>query len=215
MLIDKFNFKNIVKHNDSSSILPTKINILLQLKLLLTQSNSGDVLFFHYSGHGSYVIDRNKDEIDGYDEMIVSSDNRGIIDDELKLIIQTYLKKEVTLFALFDSCFSGSVLDLKYQYIDSLNSNTYSENPKNANTNGNVFLISGCTDEQTSEDAYINNKFNGAMTWAFLECINKNNSLSLRETIQNMRKLLTDLKYDQTPQLSSGRFYDIDNKMFL
>ena len=65
LLIEKFNFKNIVKLHDSSSILPTKVNILLQLKLLLTQSNSGDVLFFHYSGHGSQIKDINGDETDG------------------------------------------------------------------------------------------------------------------------------------------------------
>jgi hypothetical protein len=89
LLIEKFNFKNIVKLHDSSSILPTKINILLQLKLLLSQSNSGDVLFFHYSGHGGLIKDTNGDEICGSDSCIYpiyENKIQVILDDETLLV---------------------------------------------------------------------------------------------------------------------------------
>ena len=48
------------------------------------------------------------------------------------------IKPNVTLFCVFDSCHSGTVLDLKYQYLDSSNYNSFSENEKNLETNGNV-----------------------------------------------------------------------------
>ena len=58
---------------------------------MVRNSKPGDLLFFHYSGHGSYILDKDGDEIDGCDEMIVSSDMYSITDDELKSIINDNL----------------------------------------------------------------------------------------------------------------------------
>ena len=135
--------------------------------------------------------------------------------DEFKKIIQQNLKQGVTLFAMFDSCFSGSMLDLKYQYMDSLNFDNYTENDKDINTNGNVFMISGCTDEQTSADAVINNKASGAMTWSLLESLKQTPNVTWRELVKSMRDLLKKSKYDQIPQFSSGTFVNIDTKVFI
>ena len=174
---------------------------------------------FFYSGHGSYTLDRNNDEQDGYDELIIPCDFKGIIDDELKSIIQTNLKENVTLVGLFDSCFSGTVLDLKYQYLDSLNYDKYTENSKQLETKGNVLMISGCTDNQTSADAFFNGKPNGALTWSFLETLNQNKNKSTkckwRDLVKTMRDLLKKSKFSQIPQLSSGQFTDIDSEIFI
>jgi hypothetical protein len=194
---------------------PTRANILEEFKLLLSTSQVNDLLFFCYSGHGSYTIDRSSDETDGRDEMIVSCDLQGIVDDELKALIQTYLKPGVTLFAMFDSCFSGSMLDLKYQYLDSLNYDNYTENEKQLETTGNVFMISGCTDKQTSADAVINNNACGAMTWSFLEAAKEKTGCTWRELIKSMRDKLKLSEFDQIPQFSSGTFVDIDAAIFI
>ena len=93
--------------------------------------------------------------------MIVTSDLRGILDDELKSLVQLHLKKGVTLFALFDCCFSGTVLDLKYQYLDNLENNTFTEDNNDEETNSNVIMISGCNDNQTSADAYMEKSIRG------------------------------------------------------
>ena len=210
-----FTENNINIITDLTSKKATRANILTEFKNLLVNSRAGDFLFFTYSGHGSYTLDRNGDEKDGYDEMIVSCDLQGILDDEFKSLIQTNLKTDVTLFAMFDSCFSGSVLDLKYQYLDSLNYEKYTENSKVLETNGNVFMISGCTDEQTSADAFINGKANGAMTWSLLEGLKQNSMCTWRELIKVMRDLLKQSKYTQIPQFSSGTFVNIDNPVFI
>jgi hypothetical protein len=210
-----FSDNNIKILTDLTSKKATRTNILEEIKKLFINSKAGDFLFLLYSGHGYYTRDRNGDERNGYDEMIVSCDLQGILDDELKSLIQTYLKTDVTLFALFDSCFSGSVLDLKYQYLDSLNYDKYTENPKDLETAGNVIMISGCTDEQTSADAFINNKANGAMTWSLLEGLKQKPGCSWRELIKTMRDLLKKSKYEQIPQFSSGTFVNIDNQAFI
>ena len=213
--IQKNGFNNINIITDLTSKNATRDNILSEFKNLLINSQSGDLLFLLYSGHGSYAIDRNGDEQDGRDELIVSCDLKGILDDELKSLIQTYLKTDVTLFAMFDSCFSGTVLDLKYQYLNSLDYDKYTENQKQLDTVGNVFMISGCTDNQTSADSVFNNKANGAMTWSLLEALKQKPNCNWRELIKTMRDLLKNSKYEQIPQFSSGKFSDIDTNVFI
>ena len=208
-------FNNITLMTDFTSKKATNANILEEFKNLLANSQEGDLLFFLYSGHGTYLIDKNNDETTGYDQCIVPCDLNIITDDELKTLIQTYLKPNVTLFAMFDSCFSGSVLDLKYQYMDSLNYDNYSENNKIFETKGNVFMISGCTDYQTSADAFINNKATGAMTWSLLEALKQNPNSSWRELVKKMRDLLKTSQMTQIPQFSSGTFENIDAQVFI
>ena len=147
--------------------------------------------------------------------MIIPLDLNPILDDELKNIIQNNLKEGVTMFALFDSCFSGTVLDLKYQYLDSTNYDNFTENNNNLETLGNVCMISGCMDSQTSVDAYINNKPQGAMTWSFLESLKTLENPTWRELVKNMRDILKINGLEQIPQFSSGKIMDIDAKVTL
>jgi hypothetical protein len=203
-----FQKSSIKKLTDDTVMKPTKINIINELTSLLQNATTGDVLFFFYSGHGTYTLDRTGDEKDGRDEMIVAMDMQNILDDDLKQIIKTNLKWGVTLFAMFDSCYSGTVLDLKYQYMEN-GTNVVSENNKLSETNGNVFMISGCSDWQTSTDAYIKQQFRGAMTWSFLESVKPN--ISWRTLLQNMRNALKSKGFEQVPQISSGKPLKLDS----
>ena len=209
-----YNDANIVILTDNTTLKPTKSVILDQFKNVFVNSVAGDQIFFAFSGHGSNVLDRNGDEKDGYDEMIVTKDLQGILDDDLNALIKQYLKKDVTLFALFDSCHSGTILDLKYQYLDSTDYNHSTINDKVEETVGNVYMISGCMDAQTSADAYINNKSQGAMTWSFLETLNTKTNLSWNELVVNMRALLKT-KYQQIPQFSCGKNVDFMGKFMI
>jgi len=208
--INNFNFITDLTNKPAS-----KNNILSALTNILQQAGSGDSIFLFYSGHGSYTLDRNGDETTGYDQLIVPCDFNMIVDDELKIIIQSNLKKDVTLCAMFDSCFSGSVLDLKYNFMDSLNYDNYTENNKQLETNGHVLMISGCTDYQTSEEAVFNNKNGGALTWSFLESLKQNPNCSWRELIKKMRDNLKTNGFSQIPQFSCGMFENIDTKVFV
>ena len=211
ILTEKYAFKSITKITDETTQKPTRDVILASFAQFLASGVEGDLLFFSFSGHGSSTLDRNKDETNGNDEMIITSDLKGILDDELKALIQTNLKKNVTLFALFDCCFSGTVLDLKYQYLDSLANDASTVNNNDAETIGNVIMISGCNDEQTSADAYIDKKYQGAMTWAFISAITSlATKPSWRDLLVNMRDKLKTSQFTQLPQLSSGCFIDIN-----
>ena len=117
---------------------PTKQNILRAMHWLVKDAQPNDSLFFHYSGgpflpstltrrqliklfpgHGGQTEDLDGDEDDGYDEVIYPVDFRQaghIVDDEMHRIMVQSLRPGVRLTAIFDSCHSGSALDLPYIY---------------------------------------------------------------------------------------------------
>lgn len=77
------------------------------------------LLTFFLLGHGGQTPDLDGDEDDGYDEVIYPVDFRTeghIVDDEMHRIMVKPLKPGVRLTAIFDSCHSGSALDLPYIY---------------------------------------------------------------------------------------------------
>jgi len=98
---------------------PTKANLLRAMHWLVKDARPNDSLFFHYSGHGGQTKDLDGDEDDGYDEVIYPVDFRQaghIVDDEMHRIMVQPLQPGVRLTAIFDSCHSGSALDLPYIY---------------------------------------------------------------------------------------------------
>jgi hypothetical protein len=98
---------------------PTKQNIISAMQWLVRDAKPNDSLFFHYSGHGGQTKDSDGDEADGFDETIYPADFKvagHIVDDEMHSIMVKPLPPGCRLTAIFDSCHSGSVLDLPYIY---------------------------------------------------------------------------------------------------
>eukprot|EP01121_Diplochlamys_sp_Union-15-3_P012378 TRINITY_DN3700_c0_g1_i1.p1 TRINITY_DN3700_c0_g1~~TRINITY_DN3700_c0_g1_i1.p1 ORF type:complete len:301 (+),score=40.31 TRINITY_DN3700_c0_g1_i1:71-973(+) len=98
---------------------PTKKNILDSMKWLVQDGNAGDHLFFHYSGHGSQVKDRDGDELDGFDETILPVDYRTfgeIVDDQIHKNLILPLGEGVVLTAIMDCCHSGTGFDLPFVF---------------------------------------------------------------------------------------------------
>ncbi|VUC20708.1 unnamed protein product [Clonostachys rosea] len=98
---------------------PSKQNILRAMHWLVKGAMPNDSLFFHYSGHGGQTKDLDGDEPDGFDEVIYPVDfrhNGHITDDEMHRIMVRPLQGGVRLTAIFDSCHSGTALDLPYIY---------------------------------------------------------------------------------------------------
>jgi hypothetical protein len=215
LLEEQYAFKNFTMLTDDTTKKPTKKNILDEFTNLLKNSNNGDSVVFTYSGHGSSISDLTGDEMDKRDELIFTIDSQYVLDDELNKIIKNNLKPGVKLFAMFDACFSGTILDLKYNYLDSDNNNNSTTNPNVLETSGQVIMISGCTDKQTSADASINTNgtyvATGAMTFCFLSAIQKlGTNPTLNNLIQDMRGTLKQHGFTQLPQLSSGKSININ-----
>lgn len=107
---------------------PTRANMLLAMDWLVADARPGDVLCFHYSGHGGQERDATFKEEDGMNETILPVDHGTagqIIDDILHDKMCRPLPAGVTFLAVFDSCHSGTVLDLPYVYKDPLDKNAH------------------------------------------------------------------------------------------
>ncbi|KAL4915801.1 caspase domain-containing protein [Aspergillus aurantiobrunneus] len=99
--------------------IPTKANILRAMQWLVHEAQPNDSLFIHFSGHGGRTPDLDGDEDDGFDDVIYPVDYRTvghIVDDEMHDIMVRPLQPGVRLTAVFDSCHSGTALDLPYVY---------------------------------------------------------------------------------------------------
>eukprot|EP01062_Namystynia_karyoxenos_P074933 TRINITY_DN72007_c0_g1_i1.p2 TRINITY_DN72007_c0_g1~~TRINITY_DN72007_c0_g1_i1.p2 ORF type:complete len:395 (+),score=126.00 TRINITY_DN72007_c0_g1_i1:86-1186(+) len=104
--------------------LPTRDNILDGVRWLVEDAQPGDVLFVHYSGHGSQMRDTTGDEEDGKDETLCPDDYNTagmIIDDTLFQELVAPLPPGVRLICLMDCCHSGTILDLPFQFAASDN----------------------------------------------------------------------------------------------
>ena len=186
-----------------------------KLKTFLISSNPGDLLVWSFSTHGQFIKDKNNEEKDGNDECLVAIDFELIVDDVFNAIVKTYLKANVTLVVIMDCCNSGTMLDLKYQYFDDDNYDNHTINEANDETLGNVIMISGCKDNQTSTDAFIDKIPQGAMTWALLKTLNEDDNISWSDLLVKMRNTLKNAHFDQIPQLSSGKPFNINSKVFI
>ena len=191
---------------------------------------AGDELVFHYSGHGSQVRDRNGDELDdNLDEILCPYDldwNNPLTDDVLAAILKN-LPKGVLFTMVCDACHSGTMtrstrlgnphgeyprfiippFDIRSRSLDrELPKRKLGVKPVRGNkdTGQNHVLISGCKDNQTSADAYIDNKYQGAFTWALTTAIKENPSITFRAAHARAVRLLSDRRYAQIPQLSGN-----------
>jgi len=98
---------------------PTRQNIIDAMHWLVKNARAHDSLVFHYSGHGGQTKDLDGDEEDGFDEVIFPLDFKTaghLVDDLMHDIMVKPLPPGCRLTAIFDSCHSGSALDLPYTY---------------------------------------------------------------------------------------------------
>lgn len=205
-LLTDQNYTEIVvlldKRKNTSLNTPTKSNILAKILEMVAKTKKNDMLFIHYSGHGTYTKDQNNDEKDSRDEQIYTVDGKVITDDELNNILIKPFPEGAKLRALFDCCFSGSILDLPIRYDE--NSKIQTEN--NNTSVKDIVMISGCADNQTSADAFIDREFSGALTWAFILSFKKlyiDKKNTWKDLIQEIRYNINDKGYSQLSQLNT------------
>ncbi|CAL1701735.1 unnamed protein product [Somion occarium] len=208
--------EDIVLLTDDSTnprALPTKANIIDAMKWLVCDAQPNDSLFFHYSGHGGQVKDIDGDEVDGYDEVIFPLDykNAGyILDDLMNSTMVSPLPAGCRLTALFDSCHSGSMLDLPYLYHTDGRVKGGQVSPSHVKRKGShadVISWGGCMDSQTSADTFESGAAAGAMSYAFMTVLKHNPNQSYQEFLRSLRAILKK-KYSQKPQLSSSHRID-------
>lgn len=198
---------------------PTKQNILAAIDAFVGIAKAGDELFFHYSGHGSLVRDANGDEVSGMDSCLCPVDcatGNVIIDDEIRSRLANKVPTGARLYVVLDCCHNGTGVDLRFVIQDFsvqdarknwIIRQTLNQNTRYQPTAGEVYMISGCADNQTSADAVINNIPAGALTHGLLSIWNAVdfNSYNWSTFLKDLRVKLRSGGFTQIPQLMLGK----------
>ena len=170
----------------------------------------------------------------GRDSVLVPIDftvNGFILDDDIRTIL-SQLKKGVRITIIMDCCNSGTCCDLKYNYRDlsynkpnadlrNYKSNEWKTQQKKilnnnySDLNGDIFMISGCGDLQTSADTSFNGIPSGALTGILLLILSEyKNVLSWSTLLKDLNSRLKLLGYTQRPMLSAGKEINLKLSIF-
>ncbi|KAA8516567.1 hypothetical protein F0562_016927 [Nyssa sinensis] len=99
-----------------SLAMPTGANIKSALGRMVDQAEPGDVLFFHYSGHGTRIPSVRHVHPFRQDEAIVPCDFNLITDVDFRQLVNR-LPKGASFTILSDSCHSGGLIDKEKEQI--------------------------------------------------------------------------------------------------
>lgn len=184
-------------------------NVLQALTEL--RNSAQQVVFFHYSGHGTQMKDLDADEEDNLDEVIYSKDDVLITDDDINRILLSYPENK-TVFLIFDCCHSGSIADLPY--ILNVDGKVKEEKVKKIAA-AKIICISGCQDNQTSADMTERGISFGALSSTVYSLLRSYNGKDVTWKIfyQDLVKEMKRKKYSQYPILSSSHLSFFDEKV--
>ncbi|KAJ3129990.1 Ca(2+)-dependent cysteine protease [Nowakowskiella sp. JEL0407] len=158
--------------DDNPDAMPTKQAILEGLHWLIKGAQEGDALFFHYSGHGSTVIDVEGEEDDGLDSTLSNA---------LARLTQT----ASYFFANGDSEKGNLMLKKAAEVSDKkYDEKARAKSLRTKTTDAFILSFSGCMDNQTSADDTINGARSGALSWALIEVLRESPNITYGELLK-------------------------------
>lgn len=187
----------------------------------LTTANSGDTVVITYSGHGTWVPDREGDEPDKRDEALCPYDignNGPLLDDELYEIFSDR-ERGVRVILISDSCHSGSVARyapptgsgsrrIKFLapeiFLSEKDAAAARRMPRVARGRPrySALLLAGCQDVEYSYDAKFGGRPNGAFTYVALAALRKlPKDACYRDWMSQICATLPSQDYPQQPCL--------------
>ncbi|KAK6228553.1 hypothetical protein QQP08_005167 [Theobroma cacao] len=120
VLVERFGFDpshvKLLTDAPGSLVMPTGANMKAALNEMVNKAEAGDVLFFHYSGHGTRIPSLKPDNHFRQDEAIVPCDFNLITDVDFRQLVNR-LPKGATFTILSDSCHSGGLIDKEKEQI--------------------------------------------------------------------------------------------------
>lgn len=205
------------------------------IRELVGSARPGDSIVIQYSGHGSFVPDKDGDEPDGTDECICPYDiaSKGPITDDELFDLYSSRKQGVKLLVISDSCHSGTVARFApvttpatimgkgaprrtvrflppAAYLSKKEISRLGERRQRraASPPGRyaALLMAGCQDSEYSYDAYFQGRPNGAFTFVALRELAKLKSgATYRDWFGAIRKALPSQQYPQSPNLYGSK----------
>ncbi|KAK7377948.1 hypothetical protein VNO80_03383 [Phaseolus coccineus] len=119
-LVKRFGFDDndieVLTDAPNSCKLPTGANIKQALAKMVDGAEAGDVLYFHYSGHGTRIPSKKHGHHFRHEEAIVPCDFNLITDLDFRQLVNR-LAKGASLTIISDSCHSGGLIDKEKEQV--------------------------------------------------------------------------------------------------
>lgn len=237
---DRFGFRP-----DEIRVLKTKAetthrNIVDTFKtFLIEQTQPGDIVYFHYSGHGGQVPDDDAhgpnpkvgDELDGLDESLIPSDyvarddgSNNIRDDEIEQLLTSLSGRHVTITV--DSCYSGTITrggrsltrGLMFRGSNVINRSGLRDSASGlfadrAKLSTDVVVISAARNDQSAGEIVDpqTQKAMGAFSYALVRALaDARPETTYRDIFEEINEEVSREQFGQDPQLEGSR----DNILF-
>jgi metacaspase-1 len=205
----------------------TAVAIVERLQSRLAQLKFGDRFVFCFSGHGTWVPDRDGDEVDKRDEALCCFDYErgGLLTDDMMYRIFENRAVGSRVTVLSDCCHSGTVSRFALQAEQAASTKgvpkfvspaAFTDLSETAAARAEAFapagkprsgavLISGCDDHEFSYDASFEGRPNGAFTYYARQALQQG-ATRVDDVYANIRAQLPSDQYPQSPQLTVGAF---------
>ena len=187
----------------------------------------GDSLTYYHSEHGTQILDKNNDEVDGLDEALVTYDfdrNDAFTDDVLRdCLLNHPIGARINL--IFDTCHSGGFeMNSSKQSSRSIISDDLNKIPKyklkklgvrqtDTHKQRHILLKMDAKNKNTVYEAKVNNKVRGLMTHSLCSLLRKNRNLDWNSFFLKLYEpVSTKTKNRQQPQIiiPSDLLYESD-----
>jgi len=186
------------------------------------------VLVFYFSGHGSITATPEHEDSDtGEAEIIITYDLQGLFDYEISKFLDT-LPGNVTMNFISDSCHSGTICNLTWEWYSGT---TVMSQPFRYRNNtitqpisvplyqkifhstvprylAKIWSISGCKDNQTSEEGKVDGVIKGYLTAGFIASYKQ--GITPRNLLFSIQQWIGN-RSPQIPQLCSTTDTMIDD----
>lgn len=200
---------------------------------IIDKTNKGDVVYFHFSGHGQQVPDDNGDESDGYDETLIPSDyvsqkdgSKNVRDDEISSWLKSLDEKEPSSVTVtFDSCFSGTAVrgseglkrggPWKGDPIDPAKAGRSDETigdfvtrggPRKGGNAQNYVFLSAAGSRQTASETKVGEKEYGLFSYSLATAMQSVNATTTnRDLYEQIFNVMTRGQRGQTPQMEGDQ----------
>lgn len=234
IIIQQFGFNPIdilmLTEDENRSQWPYKKTIQDGLKWLYADAKAGDVILFHYSGHGSQYSQKGvqADCICPLDCVNGPWPQSVILDDEIHRDFYDPLPPNCKAIGIFDCCHSGTIANLpvkremypphgaahepRARYLpqpgEAQVAMSQAAGLRKGVVSGNygehqLWVFSGCQDDQTSADAHEDGQYQGAFSWALFKSLQQDvwneTYIDLLEQIRENLKY----RYRQIPALTT------------
>ncbi|SFB28648.1 caspase family protein [Azotobacter beijerinckii] len=195
---------------------------------LIGSAKSGDSVVLTYSGHGTWVEDRDGDEPDARDEALCPWDLTSagpLLDDDIRGLFDARAAG-VRLLLISDSCHSGSVTRGDERDLDAegprarflppaawMKPGSLPAAPRASALTlagglrrvGGDLLLAGCRDDEYSWDTRFAGRPNGAFTFYALKTLKQDRPQTYEQWFASIRRYLPSTRLPQEPQLFGTR----------